>query len=59
MGFKAAPAPVSGKDLKVIEEQKKKRRDEIKDNIKKSYQQQKADFEFETSKRPSNLPKIK
>ena len=37
VGFKANPLPKAKKDLKVIEEQKKERRKEIQDNIRKYY----------------------
>ena len=61
VGFKANPAPKNNKDLKVIEQQKKERRKEIQDNIRKYYEdnKKKDEFEFQTSKRPTNLPKIK
>ena len=38
VGFKANPAPKQKKDLKVIEEEKKERRKEIQENIKKNYE---------------------
>ena len=37
VGFKANPAPKVNKDLKIIEEEKKQRRKQIQDNIKKFY----------------------
>ena len=61
VGFKANPAPKTNKDLRVIEDEKKQRRKQIQDNIKKFYDENKKkdEFEFQTSKRPTNLPKIK
>lgn len=46
VGFKANPAPKAGKELKEIEEEKKQRRKEIQENIKKSYEEKKMEFEF-------------
>lgn len=37
VGFKANPAPKTTKDLRSIEEEKKERRKEIEENIKKYY----------------------
>lgn len=61
VGFKANPAPKANKDLKAIEESKMQRRKEIEDNIKKYYEEnkKKQEFQLETSKRPTNLPRIK
>ena len=61
VGFKANPAPKNAKDLRIIEDEKKNRRKQIQDNIKKYYDQnkKKQQFEFQTSKRPTNLPRIK
>ena len=61
VGFKANPAPKNNKDLKSIEDQKIQRRKEIEQNIKKYYEENKKknEVELETSKRPTNLPKIK
>lgn len=42
VGFKANPVPKTNKDLKKIEEEKKKRREEIKENIKKFYDEKKS-----------------
>lgn len=61
VGFKANPAPRLNKDLRAIEEEKAARRREIQDNIKKYYEEnkKKQEFELETSKRPTNLPRLK
>lgn len=48
VGIKAKPAPAPGKNSKEIEAEKEKRRDEIRENVKKYYDEHQKEFELKT-----------
>jgi DNA anti-recombination protein RmuC len=56
---KAKPAPNPGNSAKEIENDKNKCRDEIRENIKKFYDENQKEFKLQSHQRPSNINKMK
>ena len=59
VAVKARPAPNPGKSAKEIEQDKNRRRDEIRENVRKFYEENQKEFQLKSVVRPTNINKVK